>query len=151
MKLTLVRSGHPVKMANRIHPQDVMKALAAVREPGSGRDIVALGCVKGVEVGEGRLSVALELPATASASTPAGERLLRAVQTTVEALGGGQVELHVGRPAPASEGDGGAHAHGHAPGSASPPRPSHGEGPGNAAQASPGKSVKLAPGVKTTI
>jgi ATP-binding protein involved in chromosome partitioning len=129
-----------------------MKALAAVREPGSGRDIVALGCVKGVEVGEGRVSVALELPATASASTPAGERLLRAVQTAVEALGAGQVELHVGRPTPASAGDGapgGAHTHGHAPGPESRPRP--GEVPGSAAQASPGKPAKLAPGVKTTI
>ena len=129
-----------------------MKALAAVREPGSGRDIVALGCVKGVEVGEGRVSVALELPATASASTPAGERLLRAVQTAVEALGSGQVELHVARPASASTGDGapdGAHVHGHAPGPESRPRP--GEGPGSAAQASLGKSAKLAPGVKTTI
>jgi ATP-binding protein involved in chromosome partitioning len=129
-----------------------MKALATVREPVSGRDIVALGCVKGVEVGEGRLSVALELPATASATTPAGERLLRAVQTAVEALGGGQLELHVGRAAAASAGDGapgGAHAHGHAPGPESRPRP--GEVPGSAPQASSGKPAKLAPGVKTTI
>jgi len=125
-----------------------MKSLAAVREIGSGRDIVALGCVKGVEVGEGRISVALELPPAAAASTPEGERLLRAVHTAVEALGGGQVEIHVARPAPASAGDGnpaGAHQHSHGPG----PAAAHGQRPGEAGNVPP--QPKLAPGVKTTI
>jgi ATP-binding protein involved in chromosome partitioning len=134
-------------MANRIHPQDVMKALATIRETSSGRDIVALGCVKGVEVGEGRVSVALDFPPAAGADTPEGQRLLRSVQAAVEAVGGGQVELHVARPAAASAGDGrpgGAHAHGHGPGPAAAPGQRPGEG------SSP-PQPKLAPGVKTTI
>jgi ATP-binding protein involved in chromosome partitioning len=134
-------------MANRIHPQDVMKALAAVRESGSGRDIVALGCVKGVEVGEGRVSVALEFPTAVGANTPEGQRLLRSVHATVEALGGGQVELHVARSAPASPGDGGpGNTHGHGPGPAAAHGQRPGEGPGNVPP-----QPKLAPGVKATI
>jgi len=126
-----------------------MKALAAVRDAASGRDIVALGCVKGVEVGEGRVSVALELPASAAASTPSGDRLLREVHAAVEALGGGQVELHVAQPAAPSPGDGGlatAHPPGHGPDSGSRPQPRPRQGPGSGQP-----QVKLAPGVKTTI
>ncbi len=124
-----------------------MKALAAVRETGSGRDIVALGSVKGVEVGEGRVSVALEFPPAFGANTSEGQRLLRSVHAAVEALGGGQVELHVARPAsPGEGGPGNAHSHGPAPGPAATHGQRPGEGPENAPQ-----QPKLAPGVKTTI
>src|SRR5215472_3281886 len=134
-------------MANRVHPQDVMKVLAAVRESGSGRDIVALGCVKGVEVGEGRLSVALEFPPAFGADTPEGQRLLRAAHAAVEALGGGEVELHVARPASTSAGDGGpGNEHAHGPG----PAAAHGHGPAPRPGNIP-PQPKLAPGVKATI
>ena len=125
-----------------------MKALSAVRESSSGRDIVTLGCVKGVEVGEGRVSVALELPPAFGADTPEGERLLRSAHAAVEALGGGQAELHVARPASAAAAGGGpgnAPPHGHGPdATAHGRRP--GEGPGNVPP-----QPKLAPGVKATI
>ncbi len=124
-------------MSKRIHPQEVMKALGAVRDP-AGRGIVALGCVKGVEVGEGRISVALELPPPISVTTPAGQQLLRAVHQAVEALDAGEVEIHVARPAAEAAG---------ASGPAHPPGAGHGRAPAEAAAAAP----KLAPGVKTTI
>lgn len=124
-------------MSKRIHPQDVMKALGTVRDP-AGRGIVALGCVKGVEVGEGRVSVALELPPPITATTPAGQQLLRDVHDAVEALGAGEVEIHIARPQAEPAG---------ASGPAQAPGAGHGSAPGNAAAPAP----KLAPGVKTTI
>jgi ATP-binding protein involved in chromosome partitioning len=79
-------------MSTRIHPADVMKALGGVKEPASGRDLVSLGRVKGVEVGDGRVSLTLELPNPASS---ASEQVVRAAHDAVEALGGGQVEIRV--------------------------------------------------------
>ena len=125
-------------MNKRIHPQDVMKALSDVRDP-AGRDLVALGCVKGVEVGEGRISIALELPPPITVTTPAGQQLLRAVHDAVEALDGGKVEIHVARPAQAE------------PAGASGPATAPGTGHGSAPAQAAGSAPKLAPGVKTTI
>ena len=62
-------------MSHRIHPQDVMKALANVKDLASGRDVVSLGRVKGVEVGDNRVSFTLEL---ASPSSPTGEQMVQA-------------------------------------------------------------------------
>jgi ATP-binding protein involved in chromosome partitioning len=125
-------------MIKRIHPQEVMKALTAVKDAASGRDIVALGCVKGVEIGDGRVSVALEMPPPISVTTPAGQQLLRAVHEAVEALEGGTVEIHVARPPAETAG---------ASGPASAPGARHGSAAADAAGAPP----KLAPGVKATI
>ncbi|HUI43435.1 MAG TPA: Mrp/NBP35 family ATP-binding protein [Terriglobia bacterium] len=138
-------------MSKRIHPQDVMTALREVKDAATGRDVVSLGCLKGVEVGDGRVSVALELPEHASPASPAGEKILRAVHQAVQALGGGEVEIHLARPASAGEAAGeraaaepatppGSHAGAHA--GAHP-----GGNSGGAADARP----NLAPGVKTTI
>ncbi len=115
-----------------------MKALSGVRDA-AGRGIVALGCVKGVEVGEGRVSVALELPLPMSVTTPAGQQLLRAVHEAVEALDAGTVEIHVARPSSEPAG---------ASGPASAPGAGHGSAP---AQAAAGTAPRLAPGVRTTI
>lgn len=115
-----------------------MKALAAVKDAASGRDIVALGWVKGVEVGEGRVSVALEMPPAITVGTSAGERLLRAAQEAVEALNAGTVEIHVARPAAE-------------PAGASGPATAPGGGRGSAAADAAGTPPKLAPGVKATI
>lgn len=79
-------------MSNRIHPQDVIKALANVKDLASGRDLVSLGRVKGVEVGDKRVSFTLEVP---NPSSPAGEQMVQAARQAVEALGGGQVDVHV--------------------------------------------------------
>ena len=115
-----------------------MKALSDVRDP-AGRGIVALGCVKGVEIGEGRVSVAVELPPPITVTTPAGQQLLRAIHEAVEALDGGKVEIHVARPTQAEPAG--------ASGPATAPGAGHGSAPAHAA----GSAPKLAPGVKTTI
>jgi ATP-binding protein involved in chromosome partitioning len=125
----------------------VIKALSAVTDPATSRDIVSLGCVKGVETGEGRVSVAIQLPRTMNPSTPAAEQLLRAVYDAVEALGGGEVQIHVPQPGePVTSGA--------PPGAASGQRPAHGPTPAGghaatAAAAAPQPS--LTPGVKATI
>jgi ATP-binding protein involved in chromosome partitioning len=135
-------------MNKRLHPPDVMKALSAVTDPATGRDIVSLGCVKGVETGEGRVSVAIQLPGTMNPSTPSAEQLLRAVYDAVEALGGGEVQIHVAQPA--APGTSGAPS-----GAASGQRPTHGPAPaaGHAAAtaAAPAPQPSLTPGVKATI
>lgn len=66
-------------MAQRINPREVVKALGRVVDAATGRDIVSLGCVKGVEVGEGRLTVALELPGLAADQS--GRRTVAAAGT----------------------------------------------------------------------
>jgi ATP-binding protein involved in chromosome partitioning len=137
-------------MNKRLHPPDVMKALSAVKDAASGRDIVSLGCVKGVEIGDGRVSIALQLPGSMKPSSAGAEQLLRGVHRAVEALDGGEVEIHVAQPA--SAGPGGAAA---SPGSGA----GHTHGAGHAAgQATAGTGAatapaqpKLAPGVKSTI
>ena len=128
-----------------------MKALSRVRDPATGSDIVSLGCVKGVEIGAGRVSVAIQLPSAAGPNTPAGEQILRAAFEAVEALDGGQAEIHVAQPAPARQADAAAApgSHGRANSGAGGPaggRPGAGTGPGSVSG-----PPNLAPGVKTTI
>ena len=139
-------------MNNRLHPPDVMKALSAIKDPASGRDIVSLGCVKGVEIGDGRVSVALQFPASMNSSSPGAEQLLRRVHGAVEALGGGEVEIHVAQPASASPG-----------GPAASPGAGHTHGGGQAAGHATGHAAtaaraatapaqpSLTPGVRSTI
>src|SRR5260370_21358568 len=76
----------------RTHPQDVLKALSNVRDPNLQRDIVSLGLVKNIEVGEDRVSFVLGLPNPAS---PANEQLLRNAKEAVHALGVGDVQIQV--------------------------------------------------------
>ncbi|HEV2383010.1 MAG TPA: Mrp/NBP35 family ATP-binding protein [Terriglobia bacterium] len=137
-------------MNKRLHPPDVMKALSAVKDAASGRDIVSLGCVKGVEIGDGRVSIALQLPGSMKPSSAGAEQLLRGVHRAVEALDGGEVEIHVAQPASAgpggaaaSPGSGTGHTHGagHAAGHATA---------GTGAATAPAQP-RLAPGVKSTI
>lgn len=73
-----------------------MKALANVKDLASGRDLVSLGRVKGVEVGDNRVSFTLEVP---NPSSPATEQMVQAARQAVEALGGGKVEIHVAQAA----------------------------------------------------
>ena len=100
-----------------------MKALSSVKDLASGRDLVSLGRVKGVEVGDNRVSFILEVP---NPSSPAAEQMVQAARQAVEALGGGRVEIHVAQAA----------------------GPATGAAPGSAQG---GQQPSLTPGVKTTI
>jgi ATP-binding protein involved in chromosome partitioning len=79
-------------MGTRIHPQDVMKALSGVREPSQQKDIVALGMVKDVEVGSGRVSFTLLL---SNPSNPGSGELVRGAREAVAALGVADVQVRV--------------------------------------------------------
>jgi len=85
-------------MSSQISPQDVVNALRAVKDPSVGRDIVTMGYVKQLEVGDNRVTFALQL------STPAGparDHLMAQAHAAVEALGVAHVEIHLLAPAPA--------------------------------------------------
>ena len=101
--------------------QQVVDALRAIRDPESQKDIVALGLVRDVAVGEGVVSLTLaftgQAPATKAAVHSMTTRLvgqLPGVSRVQVKMGGGQ--------APAAGAHGHAHAHGQAP-QAAPPRP----------------------------
>ncbi len=85
-------------MATRLRPQEVLQALSAVRDPSQQRDIVSLGLVRDVEVGDNRVSLKL---ATANPASPLAARLAQEAKKAVQALG--VTEVHVdlaGSPAP---------------------------------------------------
>lgn len=71
-------------MATRFHPQDILRALSSVREPGRDSDIVSCGLVKDVEVGEGRVSLVL---LAEDPGAPAAARLAQEAKKAIEALG----------------------------------------------------------------
>ncbi|HEV2175911.1 MAG TPA: Mrp/NBP35 family ATP-binding protein [Terriglobia bacterium] len=87
----------------QIHPQDVLKALAALRDAGRRQDIVALGMVKDVEVGDNRVAFTLRLP---NPSSPESEQLVRTAKEVVEELGVRDVQIRVAEltaPRPAAK------------------------------------------------
>jgi ATP-binding protein involved in chromosome partitioning len=86
-------------MSNRISPQDVLKALTAVRDLSTGRDIVSTSQVRDIEIGDRYVSFALLL---AEPSSPASEQLVRAAREVVEALGVGEVRIRLAAPAAAA-------------------------------------------------
>ena len=77
-------------MSKGISPQDVLNALRAVKDPDLGRDIVTLGFVKELEVGDSRVSFALQLTTPAC---PARDQLLGQARAAVAALGVSDVEV----------------------------------------------------------
>jgi ATP-binding protein involved in chromosome partitioning len=79
-------------MSIRIHPQDVLKALSAVRDVTQQRDIVAMGLVKDVEVGDQRVSFTLLLP---NPQSPANGQLVKTAREVVQALGVADVQVRV--------------------------------------------------------
>jgi ATP-binding protein involved in chromosome partitioning len=85
-------------MSSQIGPQDVVNALRAVKDPNVGRDIVTMGYVKELEVGDNRVSFALQLTTPAG---PARDHLLAQARAAVEALGVAHVEVRLTAPAPA--------------------------------------------------
>ncbi len=84
-------------MSTVIHPQDVLKALTSVKDPELGRDIVSLGYVKDLEVGDNRVSFTIQFP---SPPTPAKHQLGGTAKRAVEALGVGDVQVRVTSQAP---------------------------------------------------
>ncbi len=90
-------------MSSRISPQDVLNALRTVKDPDLGRDIVTLGFIKELEVGDSRVSFALQLTTPAC---PVRDQLASQARAAVMALGVADVEVRLVAQAP-------AHAQGH--------------------------------------
>ena len=84
-------------MSSPVSPQDVLNALRAVKDPDLGRDIVTLGFIKELEVGDGRVSFALQLTTPAC---PMRDQLVAQARAAVAALGIAKVEVRVVAPAP---------------------------------------------------
>jgi ATP-binding protein involved in chromosome partitioning len=79
-------------MAARISPQDVLNALKAVYDPDLKRDIVSLGFVRDVEVGDGRVSFTIQLTTPAC---PVRDQLAAQAKQAVQALGVENVEVRM--------------------------------------------------------
>jgi ATP-binding protein involved in chromosome partitioning len=76
-------------MGERLSPQDVLNALKAIRDPHLQEDIVSLGFVKDIEVGDRRVSILMQ---TAS---PARNQLVANIKQIVHGLGVDDVEVRV--------------------------------------------------------
>ncbi len=79
-------------MANQISPQDVLNALRSVQDPDLHRDIVTLGFVKDLEVGDGRVSFTIQLTTPAC---PARDQMAAAAEQAVKALGVSDVQIRM--------------------------------------------------------
>lgn len=79
-------------MANHITPQDVLKALTALRDAERQQDIVAMGMVEDLEVGDSRVSFTLRVP---SPQAPVTEQLVRTAREVVRELGVAEVNIRV--------------------------------------------------------
>jgi ATP-binding protein involved in chromosome partitioning len=84
-------------MGDRLSPQDVLNALKAVRDSHLQKDIVSLGYVKDVEVGDRRVSILMQ---TAS---PARNQLVASIKQIVHGLGVDDVEVRITDPAPPAQ------------------------------------------------
>jgi ATP-binding protein involved in chromosome partitioning len=84
-------------MSSSIGPQDVLNALRTVKDPDLGRDIVTLGFVKDLEVGDNRVSFTLQLTTPAC---PIRDQLLTQARAAVLALGVADVEVRMTAQAP---------------------------------------------------
>jgi len=84
-------------MSDRLSPQDVLNSLRAIQDPHGQRDIVSLGFIKDIEVGDQHVIVLMQ---TAS---PAREQLVAEIKKTVMGLGVADVEVRVTEPAPPAQ------------------------------------------------
>jgi len=84
-------------MGDRLSPQDVLNALRAVRDSHLQNDIVSLGFVKDIEVGDHQVSILMQ---TAS---PARNQLVANIKQIVQGLGVSDVEVRVIDPAPPTQ------------------------------------------------
>jgi ATP-binding protein involved in chromosome partitioning len=86
---------HPAQgdvMSTKITPQEVLNALKAVKDPDLQQDIVSLGFVKDLRVGDHRVSFTLQLTTPAC---PMKEQLAAAAKHAVQALGVAEVDVHM--------------------------------------------------------
>jgi ATP-binding protein involved in chromosome partitioning len=86
-----------MRMSNQISPQDVLNALRNVKDPDLGRDIVTLGFVKDLEVGDSRVSFTLQLTTPAC---PLRNQLAAQARAAVTGLGVADVEVRLSAQAP---------------------------------------------------
>jgi len=85
-------------MSSQVNPQDVLNALRKVMDPDLGKDIVTLGFIKDLEVGDNRVSFALQLTTPAC---PIRDQLKTQARDAVTALGVKDVEVRLVAQAPA--------------------------------------------------
>ncbi|MGO8735933.1 MAG: Mrp/NBP35 family ATP-binding protein [Terriglobia bacterium] len=81
-------------MSKDLSPQDVLNALKTVNDPHLHKDIVSLGFVKDVEVGDRRVSILMQT------SSPARNQLVANIKQIVHGLGVSDVEVRVTDPPP---------------------------------------------------
>jgi len=79
-------------MPTKISPQEVLNALRAVEDPDLHRDIVSLGFVKDLEVGDHRVSFTIQLTTPAC---PARDQMAAAAKQAVQALGVSDVQVRM--------------------------------------------------------
>ncbi len=80
-------------MAAKLSSQDVLNALRSVKDPDLHRDIVSLGFVKDLEVGDHRVSFTIQLTTPAC---PVRDQLAAAARQAVQALGVSDVQVRMG-------------------------------------------------------
>lgn len=88
-------------MGAKITSQDVLKALAAVKDPDLHRDIVSLGFVKDLDVGDNRASFTIELTTPAC---PVRDQLAASAKQAVQALGVDDVQVKMTSQVTSSKG-----------------------------------------------
>jgi ATP-binding protein involved in chromosome partitioning len=79
-------------MRHKVSPQDVLNALKAVQDPDLRRDVVSLGFVKNLEVGDNRVSFTIQLTTPAC---PVKDQLVAQARQAVQALGVANVEVRL--------------------------------------------------------
>jgi ATP-binding protein involved in chromosome partitioning len=79
-----------------LSPQDILNALKKVNDPQLQRDIVSLGFIKDIEVGDKRVSILMQT------GSPARNQLVASIKQIVHGLGVPDVEVRVTDPAPAA-------------------------------------------------
>jgi ATP-binding protein involved in chromosome partitioning len=79
-------------MSRKVSPQDVLNALRAVEDPDLHRDIVSLGFVKDLEVGDNRVAFTIELTTPAC---PVKDQLASSAKQVVHALGVAEVQVRL--------------------------------------------------------
>lgn len=81
-------------MATRISPQNILNELKAVKDPALQRDIVSLGLVKDVQVGDHSVTVLIQ------SGSPSSDEIVARTKQVVQALGVRDVEVQLVSPSP---------------------------------------------------
>jgi ATP-binding protein involved in chromosome partitioning len=105
--------------------QQVLDALRGIRDPESQKDIVALGLVRDLAIGEGGVSFTLAFTGQAAATKATVHSMATRLVGQLPDVGRVQIKMG-GGPAPAAahaHAPGPGHAHGQPQGQAAPPRP----------------------------